>query len=192
MKGVASGPPRHGDEWRLTLLLADDDARARSLLGALARERVDGLAVLEAWDGAEAIQIGLRQHPQIALLAVGMPGVGGIEAALTLRALRPQIRLALGSEQPLVDRGRAREHRLPLFDLRDTDDAIAWLELQAQTWLAVRARRKFAERLSLECTVCGYGVSRHAPPARCPMCQTESRWLRREQPVFEQVAVAPD
>ena len=28
-------------------------------------------------------------------------------------------------------------------------------------------------KLSLECSSCGYGIVRAAPPERCPMCQAE-------------------
>jgi rubrerythrin len=32
-------------------------------------------------------------------------------------------------------------------------------------------------RLSLTCSVCGYGIVRSVPPERCPMCQRSERWL---------------
>jgi CheY-like chemotaxis protein len=78
-------------EPRVQLLLADDDAMLRSLVAARVRSTVTALAVLEAKDGAEAIQLGLQQRPQIALIDVNMPRVGGIEAAITLRDLQPQM-----------------------------------------------------------------------------------------------------
>ena len=31
--------------------------------------------------------------------------------------------------------------------------------------------------LSLECSACGYGIARSAPPERCPMCHSEDAWL---------------
>jgi rubrerythrin len=33
------------------------------------------------------------------------------------------------------------------------------------------------QNLSLECSVCGYGAARPAPPERCPMCQGEGTWI---------------
>jgi rubrerythrin len=33
------------------------------------------------------------------------------------------------------------------------------------------------QKLSLECTSCGYGVSRSTPPERCPMCQSADAWV---------------
>ena len=153
----------------MELLIADDDSRTRARLAGRARERVEALAVLEAADGAEAIRIGLQRRPQVALLDVAMPRVGGVEAALTLRRLEPQMRLALHTDEPLAHRRRACEHRLPIFDTLDFDRAIAWLELQARTWHTLQT-------LSLECTSCGYGVARQTPPERCPMCQRVGAW----------------
>jgi CheY-like chemotaxis protein len=115
------------------LLLADDDADDRSLLVSRVCERVPSIAVLEAQDGADAVQIGFRQRPEIALLDLNMPKLGGIEVALTLRALQPQVRLALHAADSHPHRERARAHRLPLFDKLELEHALSWLELQAQS-----------------------------------------------------------
>jgi CheY-like chemotaxis protein len=159
---------------RLQLLLADDDARLRSLVAARACEAVDALVVLEAIDGAEAIQIGLQRKPQVALLDVNMPRVGGIEVAITLRELLPQMRLALHTADPVAHRDRARECRLPLFDKLRLERAFAWLEVQAQSFVEPRAQQ---QKRSLECAACGYGIARSSPPERCPMCQGEDTWI---------------
>lgn len=155
------------------LLLADDDAGLRALLGARASRAVAGLAVLEAADGAEAVRIGLQRRPQLALLGVQMPRLGGIEAAITLRELHPHLRVALHSADPSVHRERARGQRLPVFDTVELDRVLRWLELQAeavaQPWLRPKPART--------CSVCGYGVARSVPPERCPMCQRPATWL---------------
>jgi CheY-like chemotaxis protein len=76
---------------RINLLIAGADADVRSHLAWLAAGAVAALDVLEAEDGAEVVQIGLQRRPQLALLDVNMPRLGGIEVALTLRDLQPQI-----------------------------------------------------------------------------------------------------
>jgi CheY-like chemotaxis protein len=73
------------DRAPLALLLADDDAPMRTVAAARASERTEALTVLEAASRAEAIRIGLQRRPQVALLDVEMPRLGGIDAALTLR-----------------------------------------------------------------------------------------------------------
>ncbi len=40
-----------------------------------------------------------------------------------------------------------------------------------------------ALRLSLECSMCGYGIVQPAAPDRCPMCQQSAAWVQsRRQP----------
>jgi len=160
----------------LALLLADDDAALRALMADRARELVDKLAVLQAADGAEAIQLGLQRRPQIALLDVSMPRLGGVEAALTLRELQPQIRLALQTGDTRAYRDTAREHRLPLFDKGDLELALAWLGAQAKSYIATQRPVSLA-RVDLECAVCGYGIAPSSQPERCPMCQSTGVWV---------------
>jgi CheY-like chemotaxis protein len=159
-------------EPEVTLLVADDDPSLRALLATRAGLAVEGLAVLEAEDGSAAVQIGLQQRPGLALLDVQMPRLGGIEVAVTLRELQPDMRIALCTAQPDAYRERARELGLPLFDKLDVDRAMRWLELQARA-----VREAEAGTRSLRCSVCGYGVARRTPPARCPMCQRERDWI---------------
>lgn len=54
-----------------------------------------GYAVLEAGDGAEALELARRHEGVIHLLLtdVVMPGIGGAELARRLRATRPDIRI---------------------------------------------------------------------------------------------------
>jgi CheY-like chemotaxis protein len=157
----------------VTLLVADDEPSLRALLATRAGLAVDDLAVLEAEDGAEAVQIGLRERPGLVLLDVQMPRLGGIEAAITLRELHPQMRIALCTAEPEAHRDRARKLGLPLFDKLDVDRAMRWLEAQARE---VRDTPR-GRMLTLRCTTCGYGAARPEPPERCPMCQGEGTWI---------------
>jgi CheY-like chemotaxis protein len=129
----------------IALLLADDDAGMRSLVSASVR----GLEILEAEDGAEAIQRGLQQQPQLALLDVNMPLVDGIEAAIVLRELLPQLRLALYSGDTDTHRERAHDLGLPLFDKSDLDRATRWISAQAEGSLGRPAWRRQPPKSSL-------------------------------------------
>ena len=174
--------PRTGsyeeDAARVRLLVADDDPLARSLLAAGAHDVGGGIAVLEAEDGAEAIQLGLQRRPEIALLDVNMPRLGGIEAALTLRALQPRMRVALHTADPAAHRDRAHEHRLPLFGKLELERALSWLRAQVRSLAEPQPDGR--GKLELSCSGCGYGVVRSIPPARCPMCQAENAWILAE------------
>ena len=67
-----------------SVLVVDDDERVRSLLRlALARS---GLVVLEAPDGAAALDLVRRARPDLVLLDMMMPGLGGLEVCRRLRA----------------------------------------------------------------------------------------------------------
>ena len=155
----------HTEESPVRVLVADDDGPSRSLLAATARDVVGEIVVLEAEDGAEAVQVGLQQRPTIALLDVNVPRLDGVEAAVTLRGLQPRMRLALYTADPLRHRERAREHRLPLFDKLELDPVLAWL------------RAQLPPKRSLVCAACGYGIMRATPPDQCPMCQAENDWV---------------
>jgi len=76
-----------------TILLAEDERDVREV----AREFLgrSGYTVLEAKDGAEAIEIATRHPGPIHLLVTDMvmPGMGGRELAARLAALRPEIKV---------------------------------------------------------------------------------------------------
>jgi CheY-like chemotaxis protein len=167
------------DAPRVEVLIADDDARLRSLVASRARASMAGVGVLEAAEGSEAIRIGLQRRPQVALLDVDMPRLGGIEVAVTLGELEPRMRLALYTGAPDAHRERAQDHRLPLFDKLDLDRAIGWMVLQARAAAEQPLRMRLAQTIVLECAGCGYGVARERPPDRCPMCQGDHGWIHR-------------
>jgi len=158
------------------LLVAHEDPRSRALAAAAARRRAGRLSLLEAADGAEAIQLGLQRRPGAALLAVELPRLGGIEAALTLRGLLPHLHVALHSPQPARHREEARLHDLLLFDELQIEHAVAWLEARALATAGATKLSRPLQKLSFECSVCGYGVTQTTPPAHCVMCHSEDAW----------------
>jgi CheY-like chemotaxis protein len=163
---------------RVRLLVADDDRLTRSLLSSSARDAVGEIVVLEAEDGAQAIQLGLQRRPEVALLDVNMPRLGGIEVAITLRELRPRMRLALHTADPLTHLERARANRLPLFSKVELDRTLAWLQTQVQGFAETRSELRVLKKDTFACYACGYGVVRAVPPERCPMCQSQNAWIQ--------------
>lgn len=96
------------------ILLADDDAELRSLL----REFLEGegFAVLEAADGAAALQQARKERPDVMVLDIMMPAMSGTEVLKQLR----------------------RESELPVIMLTargDDLDRILGLELGADDYL---------------------------------------------------------
>lgn len=73
------------------ILLAEDEPALRRLLARLLR--LNGYAVTEAADGVEALQLVSSQGrpPDLLISDVVMPKMGGLELAVELRLLHPQL-----------------------------------------------------------------------------------------------------
>jgi signal transduction histidine kinase/CheY-like chemotaxis protein len=69
----------------LRILVADDNTDAAASLAMLLR--LEGHEVQTAVDGVQAIELAERMRPDVIFLDVGMPRLGGIEAARRIRAL---------------------------------------------------------------------------------------------------------
>jgi two-component system chemotaxis response regulator CheY len=61
----------------MTILICDDEPSLRELM-RLSIDPGSGRRFLEAGDGAEAIELAGRERPDLILLDVMMPGIGGI------------------------------------------------------------------------------------------------------------------
>jgi DNA-binding NarL/FixJ family response regulator len=75
------------------ILIADDHPHFRAGLRALLLSAPDVEVVQEASDGDEAIRLAARLQPDVILMDLNMPGVGGIEA--TRRILRTSPHIAI-------------------------------------------------------------------------------------------------
>ena len=66
-----------------TVLVAEDDFAIRDLLTFLLDE--SGHQVIACADGSSALATARREHPDLAILDVSMPGINGIEVCRALR-----------------------------------------------------------------------------------------------------------
>jgi two-component system OmpR family response regulator len=66
-----------------SVLIADDDRDSREALGFLLQ--LEGLTVYYAANGAEALQVADRIHPDVALLDISMPDHDGYDVCRRLR-----------------------------------------------------------------------------------------------------------
>ncbi len=82
---VAQGPTDQDQPQQV--LIVDDDETARLLLRELLI--ADGLTVIEAVDGAEALQKFREHQPDLVLMDVDMPAMDGLTACVEMRALDP-------------------------------------------------------------------------------------------------------
>lgn len=74
----------------IRLLLADDEALIRDAVATMLDLEDDLEVVARAASGTEAIAVGLRVRPDVAVLDLQMPGADGIEVARALRAQVPE------------------------------------------------------------------------------------------------------
>ena len=82
----------------ITLLVADDEPIVRTFIRQYVRE--NGLPVariLEAANGQEAIDLAREYSPDLILMDIRMPGVGGLEAATAILKERPSAGIVMAT-----------------------------------------------------------------------------------------------
>jgi DNA-binding NarL/FixJ family response regulator len=85
------------------ILLVDDHPVVRNGLKGLIDSQPDMEVIGEAWDGTDAVRVALDLRPDVVVMDISMPGVGGAEATELLHRDAPGIRvLALTAHE---DRG---------------------------------------------------------------------------------------
>jgi DNA-binding NarL/FixJ family response regulator len=131
-----------GKEQPIRFLVADDFADWRVRIRSMLQAQPEWQIIGEACDGLEAVQRTKELHPDIVVLDIGMPKLGGIEAAKRIRQDSPSSRiifvtqendadirtaaLATGAEGYLL-KANAMSELLPTVEiaLRDGHDARA-------------------------------------------------------------------
>src|SRR5207245_10786840 len=74
----------------IRVLLADDHALVREGTRRLLEAENDVEVVAEAASGEEAIDAAKRLHPDIAIMDIAMPGIGGIDATRAIKVCSPE------------------------------------------------------------------------------------------------------
>jgi two-component system, NarL family, response regulator NreC len=80
---------------RIRILLADDHAVLRSGLRLLLDGRDDMKVVGEAANGAELLPLAIKLQPDVILLDLTMPQLGGLQVLPLLREQLPQVRILI-------------------------------------------------------------------------------------------------
>jgi two-component system, NarL family, response regulator len=79
----------------IRILIVDDHPIVRMGISAIINARSDMVAVAQANSGEEAIAL-FRQHiPDITLMDLRLPGMGGVEAIRAIRAISPKARFVV-------------------------------------------------------------------------------------------------
>ncbi len=93
----ASGSRADTSEFRRVVLVVDKEpAVADSLVAMLHRS---GYAAIAAYDGKDALETALLVPPEVVIADIELPGMNGVELAITLKSAIPDCKILLLSEK---------------------------------------------------------------------------------------------
>lgn len=105
----------------IRLLVVDDHPPMRYGLVALVRSQPDMEVVAEASDGEEAVEVYDDVKPDVVLMDLRMPGMGGVEAIIAIRQNHPEARVIVLSTYDMdEDIHRAIQSGAKSYLLKDT------------------------------------------------------------------------
>lgn len=84
-------PPRQEQSRRIRVLLADDHKVMRDILSLVLGDEPDIEVVGEADDGARAVELASKMHPDIVVMDVTMPRLNGIDATRRITSALPDV-----------------------------------------------------------------------------------------------------
>jgi DNA-binding response OmpR family regulator len=110
-------PPADTSEYRPVVLVVDDEsAIADTLTEILSRS---GYAATAAYDGADALETALLTPPELLITDVVLPGMSGIELAITIKRIFPDCKILLFSGQAvtsdLMANAKSQGHQFTLL-----------------------------------------------------------------------------
>jgi len=142
------GQPQPGTTIRV--LVVDDHPPMRMGLVALIKNQPGMDVVAEASDGEEAIEVYDDVRPDIALMDLRMPGMGGVEAILAIRKKHPDARVIVLSTYDLDEdihraiQSGAKSYLLKDMPTEEIASTIRWVYEGGDPSLP----RQIAERLT--------------------------------------------
>lgn len=91
----------------IRILLADDNEFVRRAICSVLRMDANFRIICEVGDGVEAIEKAKELQPDVVLLDVSMPQIGGFEAARQILTVAPQTEIVLLTEHAVAEMARA-------------------------------------------------------------------------------------
>jgi DNA-binding response OmpR family regulator len=93
----ASVPTNSSNKRRPVVLVVDDESAIADTLSEILT--LSGYAAMPAYDGEEALETALLMPPELLITDVMLPGMSGIELAISIRRIFPDCRVLLFSGQ---------------------------------------------------------------------------------------------
>ena len=172
------------------VMLVDDHKHARQGMREIVSESGDFVVVAEASSGEEAIGLMDRASPELVLMDISMPGMGGLEAAKLIKSGYPDVKIVMVtvSDEPahLFEALKKGAQGYLLKNLnpsawREYLRAIAYDEAPLNPDLALSILREFASRPKAN----GQGANGNGQPADGPY---REELTPREREILQEVA----
>ncbi len=118
----------HPSGYRPVVLVVDDEGTIAETLSEILNR--SGYTAIVAYDGVSALETALLMPPELLITDVAMPGMSGIELAITVKRVFPDCKIILFSGQAsshdlLAAAGRAGHHFLMLHKPVHPKDLLA-------------------------------------------------------------------
>ena len=79
----------------IRMLIVDDHGVLRAALRAILRSEADVEIVAEAANGKEALQLAAQLEPDLVLLDLSMPGLGGVEVTRQMKSILSEVKILI-------------------------------------------------------------------------------------------------
>ncbi|MFN3409719.1 MAG: response regulator [Limisphaerales bacterium] len=134
---------------RIKVMLVDDHPAFRKGIAALIESEPDLEVVAQTGDGAEALNLYRRAHPDVVLMDLRLPGLGGVEATIAIRKEFPDARIiVLTTFDADEDIYRAIQAGAKSYLLKDVSDEELAGTIRAAHAGQVKLPPRVAERLA--------------------------------------------
>lgn len=104
--------------YRPVVLVVDDESVITDSLAAILSQ--SGYAAISAYDGESALESALLMPPEMLITDVVLPGMSGIELAITIKRVFPDCKIILFSGQAatsdLINKARQNGHEFELLN----------------------------------------------------------------------------
>ena len=136
----------------ITVMLVDDHPAFRKGMAALIESEPGLKVVAQTGDGAETLELYRRTKPDVVLMDLRLPGLGGVEATMAIRKEFPDVRIiVLTTFDADEDIYRAIQSGAKSYLLKDTPDDELASTIRAvhagEAKLPARVARRLAERM---------------------------------------------